>query len=548
MSTKGNGMPRWPTVAGAWTKTGFTLCVVLLYFVFPALTASTRGQTTEERPNFVIIISDDQRYDTMVYMPRTTSLIFDQGVTFENAYVTTSRCCPSRASILTGLYVHNHGVYTNDGDLEKATFVQALHEAGYTTGVVGKYLNSYPDDVADPPLPEFDTWNVFKEGTKRARYFDPVMNIDGTVKEIPGYQTYIIRDFAVEFIQRASQEDKPFLLLVDPFSPHLPALPAPGDETLYPDITPYRPPNFSEEDVSDKPAWLADLPTLRQKQIDEIEADRLSQIQSLHALDLTVESIVQELEQQGVLDNTVVMYLSDNGFFWGEHRLPTGKIFVYEPSIHVPFGIRFPALIAQSYVEEGLVANIDIAPTLYDLAGVSPPLKVDGRSLVSLLEGEDWRSHLLIEGWPVRLDEIEAGKMFQAIHTGRYVYVETEGDRSELYDLESDPYQLENQIDNPAYAGVIEDLSDALSEERKTIPPVSMEDLQTTDTDDFDLPELTAESATDEPHDTSTSPTVAPQSVPAAVSGDPSLFIVLAISGLGVLIAAVWYFRKARAS
>jgi N-acetylglucosamine-6-sulfatase len=519
-----------------------TLLIMLSQRSEPVHSALAADQTADDRPNFVIIISDDQRYDTMQYMPRTTSLLFDQGVAFDNAYVTTSRCCPSRASILTGLYVHNHGVYTNDGDLEEPTFVQALHDAGYFTGVVGKYLNSYPDDVSDPPLPEFDIWNVFKEGTKKARYFDPEMNINGEVAEIPGYQTYIIRDQALGFIQQASQHDQPFLLLVDPFAPHLPALPAPGDETLYADLAPFRPANFNEEDVSDKPEWLAELPLLRPKQIEQIEADRLNQIQSLNALDITVESIVNALDEQGVLDTTVVMYLSDNGFFWGEHRIPSGKIFVYEPSTHVPFAIRYPPLVPEPYVEHAVVANIDIAPTIYDLAGVAPPQQPDGLSLTSLLQGDDWRTHLLIEGWPVRVDEVQAGKLFQAVHTGRYVYVETEGDRSEFYDLEVDPFQLDNQIDNPAYADTIGELRDALNEERKTIPPVSMEDLESTDTDDLGLLDLTVEAPATQVPESTQPPLPASESAPLQPVSIIAVAAVLAI----LTGAAIFFVRKGK--
>jgi N-acetylglucosamine-6-sulfatase len=521
------------------------LTLILPFFLrdtTPVVKASTNEQSTGVRPNFVIIISDDQRYDTMKYMPRTTSLIFDQGVTFDKAYVTTSRCCPSRSSILTGLYVHNHGVYTNGDNLEKTTFVEVLHDAGYYTGVIGKYLNSYPDKIADPPLSEFDVWTVFKQGKKSDSYFDPELNIDGTVASVPGYTTYILRDFAVEFIQNASKQDQPFLLLLDSFAPHLPATPAPGDEALYADLEPFRPPNFNEEDVSDKPQWLGDLPLLRDRRIERIEADRLNQIQSLNALDVTVESVIQELDNQGVLDNTVVIYLSDNGFFWGEHRLPGGKIFVYEPSIHVPFAIRYPALLPEPYVEHALVANIDIAPTIYDLADVEPHQVMDGRSLVSLLQGEEWRTHLLIEGWPIAVDEVQAGKPFQAIHTGRYVYVETKGDRSELYDLEVDPYQLESQISNVDYADTIAQLRDILIEERKSIPPGPMDDLETVKLNTPEIPELT-----DEPQIVTPEETILPSEIPEPAPANV-VPVSVSVAVLAVVAVAIVVWRKAKSS
>jgi arylsulfatase A-like enzyme len=166
-------------------------------------------------------------------------------------------------------------------------------------------------------------------------------------------------------------------------------------------------------------------------------------LQSLWSLDQAIGDILDQLQQQGRLDNTVIFYLSDNGFFWGEHRL-TGKKYVYEEASHVPFALRYPPLTAAGRTEARLVANIDIAPTIYDLAGLNIPADVDGRSLVPLLAGQaGWRDDLLIEGWP------EQTPPYRAVHTARHVYVETEGDRSELYDLERDPFQLENQANNP---------------------------------------------------------------------------------------------------
>jgi len=191
-------------------------------------------------------------------------------------------------------------------------------------------------------------------------------------------------------------------------------------------------------------------------QMAAIDNRRRRQVQMLNALDQAVASLLAYLAEQGQLDNTMVVYLGDNGFFWGEHRIQEGKNRVYEPSQHVPFALRYPPLVTGPRLESRLASNIDIAPTIYQLAGLDIPAEVDGRSLVPLLEGGGkWRQTLLLESWPAQ--------PYQSIHTERYVYVETNNQRSELYDLEADPYQLENAVDNPDYAEIVEELRGLLT-------------------------------------------------------------------------------------
>ena len=421
----------------------------------------------KNRPNFVIIVSDDQRYDTMDYMPRTKRLIFDAGVTFSKGYATTPLCCPSRASILTGMYAHDHGVHTNTAPLTQTTVIERLHQSGYYTGMVGKYLNSWDGARRN----EFDYWAVF-EGHGASIYFDQRINLNGVWEVRPGYITYVLRNYAVEMARQATQQDKPFVLIFTPNAPHDPADPAPGDETLYTDLSPYRPPSYNEQDLSGKPDWLQNSPPM--KGMKRLDAFRIKQLQSLNSLDQAIASFLNVLSEAGKLDNTLVIYLSDNAVFWGEHQLQ-GKTYGYEEAIHVPFAARFPPLQSQPRVENRLVANIDIAPTLYDLAGLAIPPNVDGRSLVPLLKGgsSSWRDALLIEGWPEPpsggeqgVDQSTAIHPYAAIHTERYVYIETEGDRSELYDLADDPYQLHNQADNPAFAKIVADLQKRLEQAR----------------------------------------------------------------------------------
>ena len=438
--------------------------LVLLAFYLAGSCGNTLSEAAvAERPNFLIIIADDQRYDTLgSFMPRTQARIFNEGVQFTKGYVTTPLCCPSRASILTGMYAHRSGVRVNSDSLRKTTFAHHLHEAGYFTGLVGKYLNSWDGSAR----PEFDFWSAFAGGG--SRYFNPRLNVNGSWSEHQGYMTYLLRDYALRFLNDAARKSQPFALIFAPNAPHAgfdPAAgvsppgvapdPAPGDENLYKDLPLHRPPNYNERDLSDKPKWLQSLPPLTPAQQKLLDSVRLSQLQTLQSLDQGIGAIVGLLERQGKLNNTVIFYISDNGFFWGEHRLRE-KERAYEPSIHVPFALRYPKLVPRGRVENRLVANIDIAPTIYELAGLPIPVDVDGNSLVTLLERRSaWRDELLIEAWPGRVP-------YEAVHTGRYVYIETKGDRSELYDLEKDPYQLENRFSDRGYAKVVAEMQERL--------------------------------------------------------------------------------------
>jgi arylsulfatase A-like enzyme len=400
----------------------------------------------QRRPNFLIIISDDQRYDTLGrFMPLAQARIFGEGVTFKNGYVTTPLCCPSRSSILTGMYASRHGVHHNSDPLRQPTFVERLHNAGYTTGLIGKYLNSWDGSA----LPQFDLLAAFSHSEQT--YDNPRLSINGSWKSHEGYITAILRDYALGFLDEVARQDTPFALIFAPPAPHFPAQPAPGDKDLYPDLPPYRPPNYNEADLSGKPQWLQKMPPLDVKRQGEIDHFRRKQLQTLWSLDQAVGAVLDRLQRQHRLDDTVIFYLSDNGLFWGEHRLPRGKDHAYEPSIRVPFAMRYPRLIDRGRVEPRLVANIDIAPTIYDLAGIPIPPDVDGRSLVPLLQGSsDWREEVLIEGW--------SRPAYAAVHTARFVYIDTKGRFAELYDLERDPYQLENRANDPAYAPVVTDM------------------------------------------------------------------------------------------
>ena len=420
-------------------------------------TATPTPSPESLRPNILLIISDDQRYDTMEVMPHTNAWIFDKGVTFSRAYVTTAKCCPSRSTILTGMLAQNHGVLVNADPLSRKTFVDAFHESGYYTGLVGKYLNSWNGT----PRPEFDYW-VALEG-ENSPYYDPRLNVQGEWTEHSGYITHILGAFAQQFLQNSLYQEKPFLLIFSPNAPHAPAHAAPGDDNLFADLAPYRPDSFDEKDVSDKPQWLQNYPRLTEKEIQEIDQFRQKQLQSLHALDQTIDSLMTFLSTSGELENTVVLYLSDNGFFWGEHRISTEKDWAYEEAIHVPMALRYPPLTTDPYVSDQLVANIDIAPTFFALAGMPVPKEVDGRSLVPLIQGKrNGRDKLLIESW-------RRAEPYLAVRTAEYLYVEYAHDLTELYDMDEDPHQLNNIAQDPDYAVVVAELHDYLEKVRANL-------------------------------------------------------------------------------
>ncbi len=390
----------------------------------------------DTRPNILLIISDDQRYDDLNddVMPITKQRIFDQGVTFTNGYITTPACCPSRSSIFTGLYASRHKVITNEHELRIPTIIPAMKQAGYVTGIIGKYLNTWDGRKRK----EFDFWAVFPGGS--SRYYNPVMHINGKVVRPKGYITHIVRDRALKFLEDVEKTTKPFFLIMTPNAPHYPTTPDPESEGLF-ELDSLSSPNLNEDDVSDKPAYvrnqnLLDTPAL---------AGRTSllrrQRRCLWSLDLAIGEVLNRLELIGKLDNTLVIFISDNGEFRGEHRLAS-KDAPYQEAVRVPFGMRYPPTIPAGTIKDEIVANIDIAPTIGDLAEVSPSIAFDGLSLLTLFEDtHNWRSDLLIEDWRKAKNQRFP---WVGLITPQYKYIRNQGDIDELYDLSIDPYELNN--------------------------------------------------------------------------------------------------------
>ena len=435
------------------------------------------------QPNIVFILADDQRAHTLWAMPHVQELLQQQGVSFTNAYVANSLCCPSRSSILTGNYSHTTGVYTNrypfggferftEQNEDSSTIATWLHDAGYETALVGKYLNQYGQWTNGAYVPPgWDKWEAFDTNGEGSYYNYKITN-NGSLKsyghEPSDYSTTVLTQDAVRFIQHARH---PFFLYFAPSAPHSPARPPPGTEDRFAHLQKYHPASFNEQDVSDKPSWLDTLPRLTPAQRAKIEAFRRHQFQALVGVDTAVDRIVTALEETGQIHDTMIVYMSDNGLQWGEHRL-VGKAKPYEESIHVPLVIRYDALGGTPRVESRLALNIDLAPTFAALAGVTAPT-TDGASLMPVLENQPvvWRSDFLVE----HLEEGTYIPSYCEVHTDRYVLIRYQykdgGKEDEMYDLQTDPLELQNVAGDPTYAAEKAFLGNRLSSLCNPPPP-----------------------------------------------------------------------------
>ena len=405
------------------------------------------------RPNIVFIITDDQRWDGMscaghpVLKTPNMDRIAAEGVMFRNAFVTTPLCSPGRASFLTGQYAYRHGVISNQPENNERshrliTFPRLLHDAGYETAYVGKWHMGNDDT----PRPVFDHWVSFKG---QGRYNDPPMNIDGEQIQAKGYMTDILTEHAVEFIRR--EHTKPFCLYVGHKAIHGPFTPAERHKQIYTDEQPLPISPAAQDTLEGKP-MLKRNPKLGPGTGFSDERIR-QQMRALMAVDEGVGEVIEALEETGQLDNTLVIYTSDNGYFWREHGL-ADKRAGYEDAIRIPLVMRYPKLIKPGTVVDHLVANIDVCPTLLDLAGVRIPRRVQGVSILPLLAGKTakWRTSFLIEydqeqRYPFVLT-------WRGVRTNdwKYIHYTQQEGMDELYNLREDPYELKNLIDDPGAA------------------------------------------------------------------------------------------------
>ncbi len=408
-------------------------------------------ESRSTKPTIILIVTDDQRWDTLWAMPNVRRHLMGHGVTFTNAFVTTPLCCPSRASILSGQYAHTTGVWQNHGRFggfdrfrDRSSIATWLHRAGYRTALFGKYLNGYRGTYVPPG---WDRWLAFADRSDpKGLYYDYLMNNDGQLKRFrTEYSTGLL---AREAVQHIRDTEGPLFLYFAPYAPHKPNTPAPGDRDAFSDLPPHRPPSYDEEDISDKPAWVHGLRRPKDwPRIERLIADqRVGTYRSLLAVDRAVAKIVDALRRTNRLSNSAIVFTSDNGTGWGEHRWRT-KAAAYEESIRVPFVIRYDRLIDRPRRDKHLVLNLDVAGTLAEFGGTRAP-GVEGRSLVPLLNGLSprWRSDFLIEYGPSGVIDVPA---YCAVRSERLSYVRYGSGEEELYDLSEDPYQLSNLVGEP---------------------------------------------------------------------------------------------------
>jgi N-acetylglucosamine-6-sulfatase len=468
------------------------------------------GATTAA--NVLFILTDDMSSSELAGMPNVESLIAGEGTTFNEAYVSFPLCCPSRATMLSGQYMHNHGVHGNlppNGSWfrfrshESNDLPVWLHDDGYYNVHIGKYMNGYSIVDSSLPVPQgWDEW--YGKVSEDALYFDynliektgptatPRVTFYGD--QPTDYQTDVFGDRAVDFVRDSAASHEPFWLNLWFNSPHGPFDPAPRDLFRLSGSPLSRLPGFNEKDIRDKPKWLRRQvkKPLSKKQIKVIDNERRRQQEQLISVDQAVGSLMRTLQSKGMLDDTYVIFASDNGFFRGEHRIASGKYLPYDPAARVPLIIRGPG-IPHGGISNELVWNGDIAQTIDQIASGAENPAVDGRTLLPFAENPALRSTrpVLLEGdtgpggtgaesahssaararaarahvagrrgvrnLEQEPDAIKSGAntdnapAYRSIRTDRYEYTVYANGQTELYDMKRDPAQLTSLATDPRY-------------------------------------------------------------------------------------------------
>jgi arylsulfatase A-like enzyme len=466
------------------------------------------GSSRRRRPNILMVLTDDLNLDEVSKMPHVRELVGAHGVTFTHAFVSVSLCCPSRSTILRGQYSHNTGVLANGGSnggfeaaygrgIEQSTIATWLQDAGYRTGLFGKYLNGYPATASDTYVPP--GWSDFQSPTVGGNpytEYNYVLNVNGV--EVPygsrprDYGTTVYTRGANTLIKDAHRAHRPFFAYLSLYAPHMPAVPAPQDRGKFANARAPRTPSYNERRVGDKPHWVQITPMMSPELRAHVDDLYRRRIRSLQAVDRAVAGLVRTLKETRQLDDTYIVFASDNGFHLGQHRLPAGKQTPYDEDIRVPLMVRGPG-VASGATRRAFVSNVDFAPTFAQLAGVRTPSFVDGRSFAPLLRSHPHvtlasRRAMLIEHWREvgRLDTPERRRVslepadrdemssldgvpfrllprrlrletvrgaiaaldripeYHGLRTARYTYVEYETGERELYDLSRDPSELNN--------------------------------------------------------------------------------------------------------
>jgi N-acetylglucosamine-6-sulfatase len=470
---------------------------------------------TQVRPNIVVIMADDMRADEIRFMPHVRRLIGAAGVTFDNSFSPYPLCCPARASFLSGQYTHNHGVWSNYAPYgfpafdDRRTLATQLDAAGYNTGFIGKYLNGYgskpPRGSADGNSlryvpPGWDDWQAGVIGPRGwdapeaggvYRYWDMTLNVNGTLQGHAGqYQTRMLGARTEDLIGRYARSPRPFFLWTSYVAPHIGSPREPDDpkpvtrksglETkfrtparprdvrgMFDDVITAAPGAEGESDVTGKPFFVRDLPQPNQEEQAGLLELARQRAEAVHVLDQQVARTMDALAASGELENTLVVFTSDNGFFLGEHRIRMGKLLPYEPSLRVPTMMRGPGVPAGE-TRDAPFLTVDYAPTFLEAAGLPRDPRMDGLSRLGVAreEGRGWVRPVFTESGPLPKSVLTRDDMAlldrrrgpsdlrfaQGVRTPRYLYVEYASKEKELYDLETDPAELTNLVGDPDQA------------------------------------------------------------------------------------------------
>jgi len=433
--------------------------------------APARRLRRDRRPNIVFVITDDLRFDglgcTGHPFAKTPNIdrIARKGASFTNFFTVVPLCSPSRASFLTGLYPHTHRIVNNDrqGLAETSqtliTFPRVLHEAGYESAFIGKWHMGFDDGRR----PGFDHWVSFRG---QGLYINPVVNMDDRREQLRGYMTDFLNERAARFIARPHQ--RPFVLFLAHKAVHYPYLPAKRHDSLYTGAT-YTPPPVAPDDLPGKSALSRRVPPVdvlrmegatpepqesrrgRPESADEVLRD---QARCLASVDDGMGMILDALSRIGELDNTLVIFTSDNGYLMGEHGQFDAKRWAYEESLRIPLVARFPSLLKAGSRHDEMALNIDIAPTVLELAGVTAYAKMHGRSLVPVLRDSrtPWRDSFLAEHFVEKF--VPNVPDWQCARTTGWKYIHFPGleNLDELYNLAADPKEIHNRINDPGAA------------------------------------------------------------------------------------------------
>ena len=447
---------------------------------------------SDQRPNILYIMSDDHAahaisaYGSRINQTPQLDRIAQEGMRFDHCFCTNSICTPSRATILTGLYSHENGVRTLADHLDHnlLTFPQLLRAAGYQTAIVGKWHLGHGRRW-DPA--GFDYWSVLPD---QGEYFDPPMYEMGQRRVFPGYATDIITDLSLDWLGRRDPE-RPFFLMCHHKAPHRPWRPDAKHAQLYEDVELPLPPTFADDYATRPAAAAAHMRIARDLTAEDLKQPVPAGLSSAEqnewkyqryikdylrcvaSIDDNVGRLLEYLDAEGLRENTVVVYTSDQGFFLGDHGW-YDKRFMYEESLKMPLLVRYPREVAPGSVSAAMALNVDFAPTFLDLAGVGIPETFQGTSLRPLLGGTtppDWQTTMYYRYW-MHLDEPHRVWAHYGVRSERYkliyYYGEALGaagahDRPtpktwELFDLQEDPYELHNRYDDPAYQAVVAEL------------------------------------------------------------------------------------------